>query len=151
MAGSFPEFQVEQVRGKHFLVTAHFVLFADHFSQLVVDFNAFGVEEAAARGPFVHVEQLLLAADSSVIATLGLFQQFDVFVQVLLGRERYTVNALEGIIFGVTEPVSGGVLHDFESFDHLGGGNVGTSAKINQVAAFVNSNRGFILNFSGDR
>ena len=55
---------------------------------------------------------------------------------------------MQVVIGGISKPISARVLHDFESFDHLGGGNVGTGAKIDKISAFIGGDAAIIRNFA---
>jgi hypothetical protein len=63
-----------------------------------------------------------------MIAFFGLFFEMNILIKLLFAWERYAVNSLQIIILSIAEPVSRRILHDFESFYHLGAWNVGTRA-----------------------
>src|SRR5258705_786953 len=67
----------------------------------------------------------------------------EVLVQFLFGEEAGGINALELRIAFLTFPVSAGNAHQFEGLNALGGRNVGTAAKIDELASGVKGDDGF--------
>ena len=85
-----------------------------------------------------------------MVAPLGLLSELDVLVELFLRGEGDSIDALKTVIGGLTEPVGCRVSHHFETLDEFSGGNMGTSAQINQVAALVSSHALSILDLSVD-
>ena len=67
-----------------------------------------GQPECGAGGEVVEDEELLLLADSAMVALLGLLQVLLVFLQQLLVRERHSVHALQRVVLGVAQPLKSG-------------------------------------------
>ena len=95
-------------------------------------------------------EQLLLLPNEAMIALLSLLAEVEVLFHFLGRGEGNTVDSLQTVIGGFTEPVRARVLHNLEALDQLAGRDVGASAQINKVTALVNSDRLSILNFTVD-
>ena len=150
MTASFPKLQVVNVGRDDLREAANAVLFPDHVHKLVVNHGALRVEESTARGRIEVVEEVLLTTNDTMIALLGLLTEVDVLLELLLSRERDSVDALQTVVCGLSEPVRCGVTHDLETLDELGGGDMGACAQIDQVTALVNRDTLAILDLAGD-
>jgi len=53
----------------------------------IVDLSSVWEEETASWGELVHVKQLLITTDQSVVALLSLLFEVDVFIELLLAWE----------------------------------------------------------------
>ncbi len=137
MPRSLPQFQVIHIWRNDFLVTPHSILSLNKINELVVETGTMRVEEATARGKLVEAEETLLQTNVPVVALLSFFQELDVFIELLLGRESDSVDTLQTVVLSFWEPVGWGVLHNLESFYHLSGRDMGARAKIYQRSALV--------------
>jgi hypothetical protein len=70
--------------------------------------------EDDARRHFVDVEQVELATELSMIALLGLLEHVQVLLQLVLGRPRRAVDALQHLVLRVAAPVRASHLHQLE-------------------------------------
>jgi len=150
MTASFPKLQVVNVGRDDLREAANAVLFPDHVHKLVVNHGALRVEESTARGRIEVVEEVLLTTNDTMIALLGLLTEVDVLLELLLSRERDSVDALQTVVCGLSEPVRCRVTHDLETLDELGGGDMGACAQIDQVTALVDRDTLAILDLAGD-
>jgi hypothetical protein len=107
MTRSLPKFQVENIRGKHFLISTNTILFTNQLNKFVVNLGAVRVEEGTTRRQFMVIEKLLSTANSAVISLFGLLLKVNVFIESFLIGERYSVNTLQAVVLCITEPVSG--------------------------------------------
>ena len=145
-----PKLQVEDVRGDDFLVATHAVLLSDHLDQLVVDEGTLGEEEGAAWRHFKVIEETLRTANDTMVTLLGLLNEVHVFFQLLLRGEGDSIDSLQTVIGGLSEPVSGRVAHHLKTFNELGGGNMRARAQVNEVTTFVGSNFHSIANLASN-
>jgi len=120
VTGRLPQLEVENVGGHNFLVASHSVLLLDHADEVVVNPSTFWIHETASGRELVHVEQILLSTDGSVVSPRCFLLNVHPLVQFLLAGESDSVHSLETIVVGFTEPVSARVLGDLERFDNLG-------------------------------
>src|SRR5262245_56929902 len=86
-------------------------------------------------------EELQLFAEDAVIAFLGFIDLGQVGVEVLLGKERGAVEALELFAAGVVLPVSAGDAEDLEGADLARVRNVRAAAEINELALAIETDR----------
>lgn len=75
-------------------------------------------------------EQVELAAELAVVALLGLGEELQVRLELLLGGPGGAVDALEHRVLLAAAPVGGRVAHQLERRDVPGGGQVGTAAEV---------------------
>ena len=144
VAGLLPERGVEHVGGHDLVVTALPVLLLDVFHNSVVDAHTVGQPHGGTGRALLEVKELLLLANEAVIALGSLLEELLVGGHLLLIGERDTIDTLEGVVVGVTEEVGRRVLHDGESLDSAGVGNVRTTAKIDKGAVTVDSGSGAV-------
>jgi hypothetical protein len=137
VAGDAPEVDVEHVGGDDLVVAADAVLALDVVHELVVDARAVRHEEAGAGGELVEEEELLLGAEDAVVALLGLLDHEEVGLHLLRVREGDAVDALQGVVVGVAEPVGGGGLGHLEGLDGGRRGHVRAAAEVDQGPAAV--------------
>ena len=78
-----------------------------------------------------------------------LFHHFLPDLELLLVRESNSVDSLQGIVFGVSQPVSGRMLGGGERLDLSGVGKMRSTAQINQVTASIYGGTGSIGNLGG--
>ncbi len=89
------------------------------------------VEDGEAGADLVRDgEEVQLVAELAVVALLGLGEEVEVGLQLLLRRPRGAVDALEHRVLLAAAPVGGGVAHELERRDVAGGGQVGTAAEV---------------------
>ena len=95
---NLPQIEVEDVGGDHFLIASFPILVADERDQLVVDPRTVREPEAAAGRQVVEEEQLLLGAEVTMVALLGLLLELQPLLQHALVRERYAVDSLQRVV-----------------------------------------------------
>lgn len=89
------------------------------------------VEDGEAGADLVRDgEEVELVAELAVVALLGLGEEVEVGLQLLLRRPRGAVDALEHRVLLAAAPVGGRVAHELERRDVAGGGQVGASAEV---------------------
>ena len=112
---------------------------ADVVLHLALDDAALGVEHRQARAQLVgEAEQVELGAELAVVALLGLGQPVEVGLQLVLGRPRGAVDALQLRVLLRAAPVGGGAAHQLEGVaEHLGGRHVRAAAQVAPGAGAV--------------
>jgi hypothetical protein len=134
-----PKIFVENVGRDNLREATLAVLGADKLNQTVVDASAVGQPEGRSWGQLVEHQETLMLTDDTVVTLGGLLLEVNPLLEELLVGEGDTVDALQGIVLGISSPVGGGVLGNMEGLDLASVGKVGTPAKINQGAATVSS------------
>ena len=95
------------------------------------DDAALGMEHRQTRTELVgEAEEVQFGTELAVITTLGLGEQFEVFVLSLGGLPRGAVDTLKIGVVLVATPVGGGASGQLEGRDVLGGRNVRAAAQI---------------------
>ena len=150
MAADLPQFQVEHVGRDDLRVATHVVLLSDKLDQFIVDVGSVREEEARARAQLVEEEEILLLTQHTVVVLLRLLHLLLPLLQLLGVREGNSVHTLEGVVFSVTQPVTGAILHHGETLDERGVGKMRTHAKINQGTTAVHAGHGIISHLAGD-
>jgi hypothetical protein len=107
-------------------------------------------EKARSRRQLVEEKQLLLLAEYSVVALLGLLDHDFVLLHQLGVREGDTVHALQGVVGSAAEPVRGRRTQHLKRFHSTCVRHVRTAAQINERAAAVRSGVAAIGNFVGN-
>src|SRR3546814_2455848 len=98
---------------------------------LGADDAALGMEHRQTRTELVgEAEEVQFGTELAVITTLGLGEQFEVFVLSLGGLPRGAVDTLKIGVVLVATPVGGGASGQLEGRDVLGGRNVRAAAQI---------------------
>ncbi len=98
---------------------------------LLADHPALGVEDGEAGAELVREgEEVQLGAELAVVALLGLGEELQVRLQLLLGGPGGAVDPLELRVLLAAAPVGGGRAHQLEGGDVPGGGQVGASAEV---------------------
>lgn len=105
-----PDTNVVHVRGLDFLVASLAVFRSQKSLKGVEDLGAVGKQERTARRSFVEEEKFLLLANAHVVTLLGLLQELQMFLHLLLVGECNTTDTLQGVVALVTQEVCGGVL-----------------------------------------
>ena len=100
-------------------------------------------------GPFLlEMEQVHLAAETAMVAALGLLDLLDIGVQILLLGEGRGVDALEHGVIGIAAPIGARHLHQLEGVaDFPGRGHVRAAAEVEPVALLVD--RDFLVGGNG--
>ena len=151
MARGLPQLEVEDVGRHDFLVASDAILLLDQVDEVVIDPGSLWIHESTAWRKLVHIEQVLLSADVSVVSLGSFFLEVDPLVHLLLGGESDSVHSLKTIVFGFTEPVGAGVLGDLEGFDNLGRRDMRSCAQIDEVSASVGSDFTTIRDLGGNQ
>ncbi len=139
MAGFFPQALVHHRRGAHFLVAVIDELLPHVLLDLLPHDPALGVPEHHARRLLLHVQQVELLRQFSVVALLGLFQAVQVSLEIFLLRPRRAVDALQHRVLRVAAPVGAGQLHQLERARELARGRqVRAAADVEPVALAIN-------------
>ena len=130
MAGFFPQHAVHHERTFHFLVLVLFELGAHEGFQFTEDSPAVVMPEDHPRRLFLHVVQVELLADFTVVALRGLFQALQVGAQGFLIGPRGTINALQHLVVAVAAPVRACGFHQLEVMAETHVRHVRTAAHI---------------------
>ena len=75
-------------------------------------------------------EQIHFLTYLTMVAFLGFFQHYQIFVQHFLLRESYTINTCHLLTVFLPSPISTGHRKQLDSFDRSSRGQVGTTAKV---------------------
>ena len=137
----FPEFAVHNLWRVDFLIAAR-PLFAAHVVlQRGVDRPAIGVPENLARGLFLHVEKVHLAAQFAVVAFFRFFKEVQVILEFFLAGEGHAVDALQHLAVRVAAPIGPGDGHQLEGVcrDLAGVLQVRAAAQVLPVAVPVHA------------
>ncbi|MEY9489802.1 hypothetical protein RKD26_005596 [Streptomyces calvus] len=131
VARGLEELPLRRVRGVDELVALLLVAAARVVLHDPADDAALGVEDGEAGADLLRDgEQVQLAAELAVVALLGLGEELQVRLQLVLGRPGGAVDALEHRVLLAAAPVGGRVAHQLERRDVAGGGQVGTAAEV---------------------
>src|SRR5438094_2859555 len=94
-----------------------------------------GVPEDAADRLLLHVEEVELAAEPAMVATLGFFEPEEVLVELLLARPCGAVDALQLGVSGVPAPIGARHTHQLESLaERAGRGQMRPGTQIDKPA-----------------
>lgn len=119
------------MRGVDELVALFFVALARVVLHGAADDATPRVEDGQAGADLVlYGEQVELGAELAVVALLGLHEEVEVGLQLLLRRPRGAVDALEHRVLLAAAPVGGGVAHELERRDVAGGRQVRAAAQV---------------------
>lgn len=110
VARRLPDADIIHVGSLNLLVAALAVLRAQKGLEGVEDLGTVGQKEGASWRNLVEEEQLLLLAQLNVVALLGLLQELQVLLHLLLIGESNTADTLQRVVGLVTEEVGGRVL-----------------------------------------
>src|ERR1035441_8004977 len=134
VAGGLPQVEARHVGGVDQRVAALQVLIAHPVFELFADDAALGMEEdESGAGEFLDAEEVKLLAQLAVVALLGLFDLFEVGVEILGGEEGGAVDALELLVVLVALPDNAGDTEQLEGLDFRGIGHVGAAAEIDEA------------------
>ena len=78
-----------------------------------------------------------------------LLHHFLPHLELFLVGEGNPVETLQGIVFGVSQPIGGRMLRGSKGFDLTGVRNVGTTAQIDEIAISVNGGAGSVGDLRG--
>jgi hypothetical protein len=95
------------------------------------------VPEDDARRDLVDVEEVELAAELAMVALLGLLEHVQIALQLVLGRPRRAVDALQHLVLRVAAPVRAGNLHQLEVPELARARHVRTAAQVLERAFAV--------------
>ncbi len=110
------------------------------------DPGALGVpEDEAAAELVVGAEEVELGAETAVVALLGLFEQVQVVLELLGGREDGAVDALHLEALLVALPVGAGDGQELDVLEKAGRGHVGPEAEVDEAALAVDRHGGVAL------
>src|SRR5437867_4101314 len=109
MAGSFVELELADVRREDLRVTLLAEFAADEVLQLLADDRAVRrPENEALANIFVDDEELQIATEFAVIASLRLFEALEVLREFFFRRKRGAVDALELFVLLVAAVIGAG-------------------------------------------
>src|SRR3974390_3009572 len=94
-------------------------------------------EDEAGAGELLNGEEIELLAEQAVVAALGFFELVEVVVELFLGVERGTVDALELQVLFVAQPVGSGDVEQLEGLDASSGRDVRAAAEVGELASLV--------------
>src|SRR5436309_8121521 len=123
---------------EHQLIPAAQQFLPEKVFDLLADEAPLGMPEYQARSCLIlDAEQVQVLAQAPVVALPGFVKLGKVGVQLLLGEERGPVNALQGVRALVALPMRARHAEQLEGLDARGRGNVGSAAKIQELAGAV--------------
>ena len=114
MAGFFPQHTVHHERAFHFLILVRFQLGTHKSFQFAEDSPAIVVPEDHTWRLFLHVIQVELFTDFSVVTLRRFFQALQIRVQGFFVSPGGTVDTLQHFVVAVATPVSARGFHQFE-------------------------------------
>ena len=85
-------------------------------------------------------EQVHLLADFTVVALLGLFQQYEILIQHFLLRESDTVDTCHHLAVFLSTPISAGNRSQLNSLDRCGSHQVRTTTKVSKCTLGISRN-----------
>ena len=133
VSGDLIELLVRDVRGEDEVVAAALVLVLPQRLDLVAQHAAVRMPEDQPRADlFVHRVDVELAPEPAMIALERLFDVLEVALQILGGRERGAVDALEHLVAFVAEPVGARHVGKLERVDRPGAREVRAAAEIEE-------------------
>ena len=112
--GLLPQALVEQLRAFDLLVAGVAIDGAHVLLDLLPERPALRMPEHDTGRDVVDVEQVELAAEPAMVALLGFLEHAQVLLQLVLGRPRGAVDALEHLVAMVAAPIGAGHLHQLE-------------------------------------
>src|SRR6266566_5614555 len=96
--------------------------------------------EDAAHRLFLHVEQVELAAQATVVAAFGLLELEEILVELLLARPRGAVDPLQLRIVRVAAPIGAGDAHQLEGLaEPAGRRQMRPRAQIDETALAIDA------------
>ena len=126
------------LRGIDLDVAGRALALADVVDQPLEEPLALGVPEHRSRRLVLEVEEVHLAPELAVVASLGLLEHVQVGLELFLARPRGAVDPLEHLVAGVAAPVRARDAHQLERLAELAGrGEVRTPAQIDPLALAV--------------
>ena len=96
-----------------------------------------GWKNGLAGAAGMEAEEVQLLAELAVVPLARLLQERQVFLQLLPGRERGAVDALEHLVPLVAAPVGAGHRRELEGLDQPGAGQVRAAAEVHPVSLAV--------------
>ena len=114
MSGFFPQDAVHHERTFYFLILVLFQFRTYEHFQFTEDCPAVVVPEHHTRRFFLHMVQVKLLTDFTVVAFSGFFQALQVSVEGFFVCPRSTVNTLQHFVVAIAAPVSPCRFHQFE-------------------------------------
>ena len=140
VAARDPELLFGQYRARDLLIVVEPVLAAPVCEQGIVKRPAARQEVRHAGSRLVEHEELHLAAELLVVALLRLLDAVEVLLQLVLRRERRSVDSAEHLVLRVAAPVRARRRRQFERLDRAGREEVRPRAQIGEVALPVERN-----------
>ena len=134
MTGHPPQLVARDVRRGDELVAPPPVLVLPEILQDLPHDGAVRVPEDEPRpGGFLDAEQIERRPEPAMVALFGLFEQSQVLLELLLGREGRAVDPLQLLVLLGTLPVGAGYRQQLERADPAGRGQVRTGAEVHEV------------------
>ena len=140
VAGLFPQHTVHELRRLHFLVASMLELVAHVAFDGTPQMPALRVPEHATYRLFLLVEQTQLAAQTAMVALLGLFETSEVGLQFLVRAPSRAVNTLQHFVLGIAAPVGARYLHQLEGLQLRGARHVRATTQVEPSALPVQRN-----------
>ena len=114
VAGFFPQHTVHHERTFHFLILVLFQLGTHEGFQFTENSPAVVMPEDHTRCFFLHMVQVKLFTDFTVVTLRRLFQALQVGVQGFFICPRGTINTLQHLVVAIATPVGASNFHQFE-------------------------------------
>ena len=141
----FPEGGPSHMGGVEEVVACFVVLFAPMVFDNGANHRPFGMPEHQAwANVLLETEQIQCFSENPVVPFLGFFETEEIGVEFGLGVKGGSVNTLEHLSFFVTSPVGAGHAHELDGGDLCGVLDVGSSAKIDEGAVFIETVFGYV-------
>ena len=149
VSARFPKKASSDVRSENQVISVSYVLFSPEILDNCSDYAAVrSPKNESAADIFGESEKIKVCTDLSVVSLFRLFEHLEIFVELLFGPERRSVDPLEHLSLFVTAPVCACDRHKFVSLYETGVRNVWTAAKINKIAVIIKRNSRFAKIFN---
>ena len=133
MPRALPQAPVHDLGGAHLLIAVTPETVADVVLNLLVEHPALGVPEHHAGGLGLHMEEVELAAELTVVAALRLFHPMEVVVQGLLVAPGGAVDPLQHGVARVAPPIGPGHLGELEGAEAPGARDMRPAAEVYEI------------------
>ena len=138
---SLPELPPRDVWSVDKRIAALDVLRAHPVFHLFADDSALGMPENQPRScQLLNGKQIKLLAQHAMVALLGLFDVFQILIEVFLRKERRAINSLKLRILFVPKPICARDVQQLESFDLPRRRNVRAAAEVSKFSRAVERN-----------
>ena len=141
VTGSHIQQFITNRRSNHFLIIVAGLNTTQEFLQTQTQCSTFRQpHRESLSNRFREHEQLHLLTNLTVVTLLRFFQQYQIFIQHFLFRERNTINTGQHLAIFVTTPVSTGNSSQLDSLDRSSRHQVRATAKVSKCTLCIRSN-----------